>query len=54
MGLDLRDLSSHARLVRTAEEELGGLDVMAHLAAVLQRRPSIAEVTEADWTCRAM
>jgi NAD(P)-dependent dehydrogenase (short-subunit alcohol dehydrogenase family) len=49
VGLDLRDLSSHARLVRTAETELGGLDVLAHLAAVLQRRPSIGEVTEADW-----
>jgi len=53
VGLDLRDLASHARLLETARRELGSLDVLAHLAAVLQRRSSITEVTEADWDLQA-
>lgn len=46
---DLADLSTHADLVATAEHDLGGLDGLAHLAAVLRRRDSIDDVTEDDW-----
>ncbi|CAA9556845.1 MAG: 3-oxoacyl-[acyl-carrier protein] reductase, partial [uncultured Thermoleophilia bacterium] len=53
IGLDLGDLASHEVLVRTAREQLGSLDVLAHLAAVLQRRSVITEVTEADWDLQA-
>jgi NAD(P)-dependent dehydrogenase (short-subunit alcohol dehydrogenase family) len=46
---DLRDLASHALLVERARRELGGLYVLADLAAVLRRRNSVVEVTEEDW-----
>ncbi len=46
---DLSDLSSHAALVARATEELGGVYVLANLAAVLRRRGSLDEVTEEDW-----
>ena len=46
---DLRDLSSHGPLVQRAVEELGGVYVLANLAAVLRRRGSLDEVTEDDW-----
>src|SRR5260370_14103748 len=36
-------------LIRRARDELGSLYVLAHLAAVLRRRPSVDEVTEDDW-----
>ncbi len=46
---DLRDLSSHEGLVQRAVDELGGVYVLANLAAVLRRRGSLDEVTEDDW-----
>ncbi|MBA2555853.1 MAG: SDR family oxidoreductase [Chloroflexi bacterium] len=46
---DLADLSGHAALVSRARHELGSLDVLANLAAVLRRRGSLDEVTEDDW-----
>ena len=46
---DLRDLSTHAPLVERAVAELGGVYVLANLAAVLRRRGSLDEVTEDDW-----
>jgi NAD(P)-dependent dehydrogenase (short-subunit alcohol dehydrogenase family) len=46
---DLRDLASHAPLVERAKQELGGVYVLANLAAVLRRRGSLDEVTEDDW-----
>jgi len=46
---DLRDLSTHSPLVERAVAELGGLYVLANLAAVLRRRGSLDEVTEDDW-----
>src|ERR671935_194082 len=49
VGADLRDLASHDRLVARARAELGSLDVLAHLAAVLRRRNNIDEVSEDDW-----
>ena len=48
-GADLSDLASHGRLVRLAEERLGGVQAFAHLAAVLKRRARLADVTEEDF-----
>lgn len=45
---DLRDPAEGARLVTSAADVLGGLDVVAHLAGVMRRR-DISEVSEADW-----
>ena len=49
IALDLRDLASHAALIERAREVLGGLYVLANLAAVLRRRGSVDEVSEDDW-----
>ncbi len=46
---DLRDLGTHDALVQRAVDELGGVYVLANLAAVLRRRGSLDEVTEDDW-----
>jgi len=46
---DLRDLGTHDALVQRAVDELGGVYVLANLAAVLRRRGSLDEVTEEDW-----
>jgi NAD(P)-dependent dehydrogenase (short-subunit alcohol dehydrogenase family) len=46
---DLRDVSSHAALLERAAAEVGPLDVLAHLAAVLRRAGSVDDVTEEDW-----
>ncbi|HZQ03121.1 MAG TPA: SDR family NAD(P)-dependent oxidoreductase [Gaiellaceae bacterium] len=48
-AVDLRDLSTHDRLLRRTAEELGELRVLANLAAVLIRRNDVDEVTEEDW-----
>jgi len=48
-GADLRDPGGHDALVARAREELGDLYVLANLAAVMRRRPSLDEVTEDDW-----
>ena len=47
--VDLRDLGTHQALVERATRELGGVYVLANLAAVLRRRGSLDEVTEDDW-----
>ena len=49
VAADLRDLSTHDALVQRAVDELGGVYVLANLAAVLRRRGSLDEVTEDDW-----
>jgi NAD(P)-dependent dehydrogenase (short-subunit alcohol dehydrogenase family) len=49
LAWDLRDVSTHEDLVRRARAELGEVYVLANLAAVLQRRPTVDEVTEDDW-----
>jgi NAD(P)-dependent dehydrogenase (short-subunit alcohol dehydrogenase family) len=48
-AVDLSDIGTHAALVARARRELGELYVLAHLAAVLRRRPSIDDVSEEDW-----
>jgi NAD(P)-dependent dehydrogenase (short-subunit alcohol dehydrogenase family) len=49
IAADLADLDAHEALLRRVEDELGRFDVLAHLAAVLRRRPTIDDVTEDDW-----
>lgn len=49
VSADLRDLGTHGPLVERAQRELGGVYVLANLAAVLRRRGSLDEVTEEDW-----
>jgi NAD(P)-dependent dehydrogenase (short-subunit alcohol dehydrogenase family) len=49
VGTDLGDLAGHDMLVARARSELGSLDVLAHLAAVLRRRNNIDDVSEDDW-----
>lgn len=49
VAADLRDVSGAGGLIERASRELGGLYALANLAAVLQRRPTIDDVTEADW-----
>lgn len=46
---DLRAVAGHAGLVAQVIAGLGGLDVLVQTAAVLVRRPSVFDVTEADW-----
>ena len=46
---DLRPVGGHAALVDRVAETFGGLDVLVQTAAVLVRRPSVLEVSEADW-----
>jgi NAD(P)-dependent dehydrogenase (short-subunit alcohol dehydrogenase family) len=48
-AIDLRDLSGHEALLRSALEAFGRFDALAHCAAVLRRRSTIEEVTEEDW-----
>lgn len=48
-ALDLRDLAAQKALIARTQREFGNVYVLAHLAAVLRRRPSLAEVTEEDW-----
>ncbi len=48
-GLDLNDLDAQRGLVERAVEELGGVQALVHIAAVLARRDSVEEVTEQDW-----
>jgi NAD(P)-dependent dehydrogenase (short-subunit alcohol dehydrogenase family) len=49
---DLTDLASHDALLRYASEALGDVYVLAALAAVLRRRPSLEEITEDDWNAQ--
>lgn len=45
---DVADLSTHERIVETAGA-MGPLRGIAHMAGVLRRRDSLAEITEEDW-----
>jgi NAD(P)-dependent dehydrogenase (short-subunit alcohol dehydrogenase family) len=49
LACDVADLAGHEPLVARIVGELGRLDGLAHLAAVLRRRGSIDEITEEDW-----
>ena len=49
LALDLVDEAARERLVEAATSLDGALYALAHTAALLIRRPSLDEVTEADW-----
>lgn len=49
VAADIREPAVHAMLVERTRRELGGLYVLANLAAVLRRRGSVDEVSEEDW-----
>jgi NAD(P)-dependent dehydrogenase (short-subunit alcohol dehydrogenase family) len=49
LAADLRPVAGHAKLMGATASFLGGLDILVCTAAVLVRRHSLDEVTEADW-----
>jgi NAD(P)-dependent dehydrogenase (short-subunit alcohol dehydrogenase family) len=49
LAADLRPVAGHAKLIETIVGALGGLDVLVCAAAVLVRRASVDDVSEADW-----
>ena len=49
IGANLADVSRHDELVAKAEDAVGPLVALAHLAALLRRRQDIREVDEPDW-----
>ncbi len=49
LALDLNDPSAREQLVTRATKEFGGIDVLAHTAAVLRRREKVDDITEDDW-----
>jgi NAD(P)-dependent dehydrogenase (short-subunit alcohol dehydrogenase family) len=49
VGADLRELTGHDALIRTAQERFGRLDALVHAAAVAIRRADITAVSEEDW-----
>lgn len=49
VGADLLDLDNHEPMLRSALQQFGRLDVLAHLAAVLRRRYDLDQITEEDW-----
>ena len=48
-GADLGHIDRHTDLIEAAEEAVGPLVALAHLAAVLRRSGDITEVDESDW-----
>jgi NAD(P)-dependent dehydrogenase (short-subunit alcohol dehydrogenase family) len=48
-AVDLTDVRAHDALVAQAEERVGPIRALAHLAAVLRRRHDLADVTLEDW-----
>lgn len=49
IAYDLKPVAGHAALIAKVVAEFGRLDVLVQTAAVLIRRPSVFEVSEADW-----
>ena len=49
LPIDLRPIANHAGLFQAVTAAFGGLDVLVCTAAVLVRRDSVDEVSEADW-----
>jgi NAD(P)-dependent dehydrogenase (short-subunit alcohol dehydrogenase family) len=49
LAADLRGRDAPRQIVEHAARELGGLDVVAHMAGVLRRRAQVADITEDDW-----
>ena len=49
LGYDLKPVAGHKALVERVIRDFGGLDVLVQTAAVLIRRNSVFDVSEADW-----
>ena len=49
IGADIGLIDRHAALVGEAEDAVGPLVALAHLAAILRRKPEIMDIDEADW-----
>lgn len=49
IAYDLTPVGGHPALIGKVVQEFGRLDVLVQTAAVLIRRPSVFEVSEADW-----
>jgi NAD(P)-dependent dehydrogenase (short-subunit alcohol dehydrogenase family) len=49
IGYDLRSVAGHKALIDKVVQKLGRIDVLVQTAAVLARRPTIFDVSEADW-----
>jgi NAD(P)-dependent dehydrogenase (short-subunit alcohol dehydrogenase family) len=49
VAADLTVLQRHEEILEAARARFGRIDVLAHVAATLQRRRTVAEITEADW-----
>ncbi|MFO0992795.1 MAG: SDR family NAD(P)-dependent oxidoreductase [Hyphomicrobiales bacterium] len=47
--IDLRNLEAQRELITRTRREFGNLYALAHVAGVLQRRPSLNDITEEDW-----
>ena len=48
-AVNLADAGVHEELVRSAQEALGEVYALVHLAAVLRRQAQVTDVTEQDW-----
>ena len=53
IGANVADVGRLEEVVARAEEAVGPLAALAHLAAVLRRRHDIREIDEADWDAQA-
>lgn len=49
VAADLSRRDSHAELLAQSVKAFGRVGVLAHVAAVLRRRSTVAEITEDDW-----
>lgn len=49
IGSDLAPIGNHQAILDGCLEAFGRVDVLVHLAAVLQRRDTIYDITEDDW-----
>ncbi|WP_442582860.1 SDR family NAD(P)-dependent oxidoreductase [Mesorhizobium sp. ASY16-5R] len=49
IGYDLKPVAGHKPLIDRVVKEFGRLDALVQTAAVLVRRPTIFDVSEADW-----
>ena len=49
IACDLKPVAGHAALVGQVADAFGGVDILVQTAAVLVRRPSVLDVSEADW-----
>jgi len=49
LAIDLRPIANHAGMFEAVTAAFGGLDILVCTAAVLVRRDTVDEVSEADW-----